>query len=121
MQKNSQFILNLYIFYHHSGAVAYTSAYFGRGTGPILLDDVACYGYESRLTSCRYDPFTYDCGHYEDAGVRCQGRVDVTVVANYSGSSIVKERGCYNIMTVSALLHSFDSNLWSLVGMMSLF
>jgi len=53
--------------------VAFSSAYFGRGTGPILLDDVACTGYESRLTSCRYDSFTYDCQHYEDAGVRCQG------------------------------------------------
>ena len=70
----SKTVVTCSFFYHHSGAVAYSSAYFGQGTVPILLDDVACYGYESRLTSCRYDPFTYDCGHYEDAGVRCQGR-----------------------------------------------
>ena len=38
------------------------------------MDDVACYGYESRLTSCIYNSSTYDCGHDEDAGVHCQGR-----------------------------------------------
>ena len=67
---------------NYAGAVAYSSAYFGRGTGPILLDDVACSGYESRLTSCRYDSYTYDCGHYEDAGVRCQGMISFLVCGN---------------------------------------
>ena len=57
-----------------TGAVAYTYAYFGQGTGPILLDDVACSGSESRLINCRYDSNTYDCRHYKDAGVRCQGK-----------------------------------------------
>lgn len=62
------------IFINYLGAIAYSSAHFGQGTVPILLDDVACTGYESRLIDCRYDPFTYDCRHYEDAGVRCQGK-----------------------------------------------
>ena len=52
-------------------AVAYTNAFYGQGTGPILLDDVSCTGTESRLVNCTYDSNTADCNHLEDAGVRC--------------------------------------------------
>ena len=58
------------------GAVAYYNAYFGRGTGPILLDDLLCTGSEARLVDCTHDGIgNYDsCSglHYDDAGVRCQ-------------------------------------------------
>ena len=54
-----------------AGALAYTSAYFGRGTGSIWIDDARCTGSESRLIDCVHDPSTTDCGHSEDAGVRC--------------------------------------------------
>ena len=54
-----------------SDAIAYSNAHYGQGTGPILLDNVACTGAEYNLTSCSYDSDTSDCGHYEDAGVRC--------------------------------------------------
>ena len=64
-----------------TGAVAYSNAYFGRGTGPILLDDLLCTGREVRLIDCpRYTGRgigTYDScprGHGADAGVRCQQR-----------------------------------------------
>ena len=56
--------------------MAYYNAYFGRGTGPILLDDLLCTGSEARLVDCTHDGIgNYDyCYrlHGDDAGVRCQ-------------------------------------------------
>ena len=56
------------------GAVAFQSAYFGRGVGPIHLGNVDCRGSESNLTDCSSGSIVF-CyrGHSEDAGVRCQG------------------------------------------------
>ena len=55
-----------------SDATAYSNAFFGRGTGIIYLDNVACTGTEVNLTSCVADYDTSDCTHSEDAGVTCQ-------------------------------------------------
>ena len=56
-------------------AVAFSSAHFGAGVGPIYLDNVDCDGSESNLINCSNSSF-FSCysGHSEDAGVRCQGR-----------------------------------------------
>uniref|UniRef100_A0A673B6Z5 SRCR domain-containing protein n=1 Tax=Sphaeramia orbicularis TaxID=375764 RepID=A0A673B6Z5_9TELE len=49
---------------------------FGRGSGPIWLDDVMCRGEEPVLTHCRHNGFgKNNCGHDEDAGVTCVGRL----------------------------------------------
>ena len=47
-------------------------AFFGRGTGPIHLDDVRCRGDETSLFGCRTRAVgTNNCRHNEDVGVRC--------------------------------------------------
>ena len=46
------------------------NAYFGKGTGKIVMDDVHCTGTESTLTDCRHTT-NHDCVHSEDAGVCC--------------------------------------------------
>ena len=42
------------------------------GTGLIVLDDLRCVGNEFRLVDCRHNGLgNHNCGHSEDAGVRC--------------------------------------------------
>ena len=48
------------------------SAYFGEGTGEIVLDDVNCNGTENDVAHCSHSGFVINnCQHYEDAGVIC--------------------------------------------------
>ncbi|XP_064405891.1 uncharacterized protein LOC135350948 isoform X5 [Halichondria panicea] len=59
--------------YSDSGAVAFSSAHFGAGTGSIFLDGVSCAGTESRLVDCPKNSIVICFNqHSEDAGVRCQ-------------------------------------------------
>ena len=52
--------------------MALNRAFFGQGTGPIFLDDVACTGNEQTLLSCPHRGINnHNCGHHEDAGVNC--------------------------------------------------
>ncbi|KAB0348841.1 hypothetical protein FD754_013698, partial [Muntiacus muntjak] len=47
-------------------------SHFGRGTGPIILDNVQCAGSEARVWQCTHSGwFSHNCGHHEDAGVVC--------------------------------------------------
>ncbi|NP_999762.1 scavenger receptor cysteine-rich protein type 12 precursor [Strongylocentrotus purpuratus] len=52
-----------------------SSAFFGQGSGPILMDNVACSGDERSLSSCAYVS-SHNCAHSEDAGVVCAGSGD---------------------------------------------
>ena len=52
------------------GATAYSSARFGQGRGPIVMDEVRCTSSEARLMDCPFS-LSHNCGHHQDAGVRC--------------------------------------------------
>ena len=45
-------------------------AFFGRGSGLILMDNVRCNGTEQFLTNCTHNT-NHNCYHSQDAGVRC--------------------------------------------------
>ena len=49
---------------------AYSSAYFGAGSGSIHFDNMACTGNEARLITCDRAS-QQNCNHGEDAGVKC--------------------------------------------------
>ena len=47
-------------------------AQFGQGVGKVWLDEVKCKGSERNITQCQHmDWGKGDCGHPEDAGVKC--------------------------------------------------
>ena len=54
----------------------YTYAYFGQGSGPIWLSNLACTGDETSLHYCSHNGIgiiNRYCDHYDDVGVVCQG------------------------------------------------
>ena len=56
------------------GAKPRYGAFFGAGTGPIFLSNLQCTGSEVKLLDCNRDIYSIsNCGHYEDAGVECDG------------------------------------------------
>ncbi|XP_019740552.1 scavenger receptor cysteine-rich type 1 protein M130-like isoform X1 [Hippocampus comes] len=59
-----------------------SAAHFGRGGGPIWLDNVVCEGQELAITHCTHQGFgENNCGHSEDAGVICLGALEKPLIA----------------------------------------
>ncbi|XP_065830759.1 scavenger receptor cysteine-rich domain superfamily protein-like [Oscarella lobularis] len=47
-------------------------SYYGSGTGPIWMEEIACTGKESSLADCRFPGWgIHRCSHDEDAGIVC--------------------------------------------------
>lgn len=61
--------------------MAVLSAGFGQGSGPILLGNVGCTGFESDIANCSNDDGS-SCTHSNDAGVRCLSKWDVSVLTS---------------------------------------
>ena len=57
-----------------TGTVARTSAFYGRGSGLIMVTYVGCTGEEQSLLSCTHTGYgVTSCSHSADAGVSCPG------------------------------------------------
>ena len=67
-----------------AGATAYSYSYFGGGTGGIFLDNLYCFGSESRLVDCGHSGIgVHNCDHTDDAGARClNGNICVNSACN---------------------------------------
>ena len=67
----------------------YSSYLFGRGSGPVWLEDLGCTGSESTIASCGHPGFnvTRSCrNNHEDVGIRCygsQGTVRTIAMVHY--------------------------------------
>ncbi|XP_022097501.1 uncharacterized protein LOC110982977 isoform X2 [Acanthaster planci] len=63
-----------------SASQARRYAYFGRGTGLVLLRNVDCVGNESSIETCRHSGWFFGYyNHYYDAGVTCNTAVNFTL------------------------------------------
>lgn len=61
------------VWFDLTGAVARDGAAFGQGSGPILLESVACFGREENLLNCSNRGVgIHSCSHRQDAGIICQ-------------------------------------------------
>ena len=54
-----------------TGSIARVGAFYGRGDGPILLDNLFCNGRETNLFHCPFVVNPTGKSHAEDAGVQC--------------------------------------------------
>lgn len=82
-----------------TGGIPLKQAFYGGGTGPILMDDVYCAGDESRLGDCSFVSGTaVNCGHDEDASVVCQpqGAVPVVPTTTTPRPAVIQPSACTN-------------------------
>ncbi len=85
LYHNIRFVISVFVL-HHTGTEVFSYAYFGAGSGPILLSYLGCSGEEPNLLSCSHSGIgVHHCSHTEDAGVRCSG-LAATGIDIYSSS-----------------------------------
>ena len=59
-------------FFSLDNVTFHTSAFYGPGSGRIVLDDLSCTGNETKIDQCNHNKWLVNnCGHDEDVGVNC--------------------------------------------------
>ena len=72
-----------------TGTLARTNAYYGQGSGLIMVTNVGCAGEEQSLLNCTHTGYgVTSCRHYEDAGVRCPGIFTCYIVLRLPNNAI---------------------------------
>ncbi|XP_052809331.1 deleted in malignant brain tumors 1 protein-like [Mya arenaria] len=69
-----------------------SNAYYGKGNGPIWLDNGTCQGNETVIDLCMFRPWgQHNCGHNKDVGVTCRACILPYVVnaSRDTGAAIV--------------------------------
>ena len=72
-RNDHQYSVSQYIL---QGAIPYSNAHFGSGSGPIWLDYLYCDGNENSLLNCSHRGIGATallCDHSDDVGVHCPG------------------------------------------------
>ena len=115
----------------YSGALkAFGGAYYGRGKGKILMDQLECAGDEKDIFDCPMNASVgeHDCNHREDAGVECISfqlddpspvslQVRLTCPYNMSCNNKARKRGpdageCEPSMHVEGIVQVYYNNTW---------
>ena len=66
-------ITNCTTYFVYYRAVQYfTDAFYGEGSGPVLIDQIFCKDYTKSLSDCQY-LFLNECSHARDISVVCDG------------------------------------------------
>ena len=83
------------LFVGDTGGTPHYNAYFGAGTGPIYLDDVACTLSASQLLECSSRPIlVHNCDHHADAGVGCEGKISSLKTSNITLMGVSNVLNC---------------------------
>ena len=110
---------------------AFGNAYYGKGKGKILMDELECAGDEQDIFDCPMNAAigVHDCTHGEDAGVECNNlllsdsasseslQVRLTCPYNMSCNNKARKRGpdageCEASMHVEGIVQVYYNNSW---------
>jgi len=74
----------------YPGGFARSNAFFGQGTGRILLNNVSCNGDELSIFLCQFTlPEVNGCTHHEDVGVICNENGMQIILSFYFSSFLI--------------------------------
>ncbi len=88
-------------------AKAWVGAYFGAGSGRVLLDEVSCTGNELSIEQCPKTTWgEHNCDHTEDAGVSCIPLTGTNIYIYKYGQNLC-EKQTYNVNIYIHIINIF--------------